>query len=131
MASELFEGIVCDNHSPSITCEFCGRVHFGVDEDDYDELSAKQDKEPNKYVGYHDANRIAWGHIDGKVFVWGCECGGADRYEKWIWNNRKLILEYLKHRTQAAVVEAEQEAEFVQECIEAKQLRRIVTGATK
>ena len=121
--------IVCCEHSPGMRCEFCGRIHFGVDDEEYDELSEKQDKEPDKYVGHHDVNGIAWGYIDAKIYVWNCPCDSAHKYEQWIWNNRKLICEYLKRRTTEALKQAEADAEMVEETINAPESsRRIIVS---
>ncbi len=95
----------------SVTCDFCGRIHFcsesygeWTDEEDdkkhFDALVKGCEEEPDGYVECDYT--IRFGVIDGKTGVEGCPCGELKKYEDWIWNHRFVILDYLgnRHRSQ-------------------------------
>ncbi len=112
MASKLFEDIFTDCGSVVKTCEFCGVTHFSADDlggYDGDELSLLEEmgkEEPGKYKS-RDCS-IGSGFIGGKQFVWQCGCNGTQKYEDFIWENRKRISEYIKRRLENKINEIEE-----------------------
>lgn len=52
----------------------------------------------NKYVEWADVDAISGGYIDGRYFVYDCDCKKVAAYEHFIWNNRHGIAAYLKER---------------------------------
>lgn len=87
--------------SPVQECA-CGRVHFSdsmhYDEGEKEELFAKQEKNPKKYIYDGASDGVSYVDMDGSTFVDGCECNGVQRYERFIWANRARIIEYLDAR---------------------------------
>lgn len=117
--SELFENCVRSAGSIVITCQLCGRTHFGTEdagtfeEGEHEALVAKAKKSPDKYVQDHSGDMISWGYIDGQQAVIGCPCNGLARYEAFIWQNRRAIIEYLKRRTQDNLKAAQGDVDLV------------------
>ena len=95
--SELFEGCVNTSASLRVTCELCGREHFGhggdYDEGELESLLEKQKSDPDKYREHDDF--VQYGYIQGKQAVIGCPCNGLYRFEKWILNHKYMIMEFL------------------------------------
>jgi hypothetical protein len=103
-ASELFMDMVCDGGTPSIDCELCGRTHFATgpqsceDEDEIARLRKLATEQPDKYCESDD-DSISFGSLAGIQVVYDCPCHKLRRYEDFIWDNRALILSYVKART--------------------------------
>ena len=105
--SELFMDAFCNNlGSPCVSCEFCGRVHFTHEDDDYVGLCAKSAAEPEKYIEDQENDSIAWGYLEGKQYVWRCPCDSGHRFERFIWAHREGIVEYIKARAKREAEEA-------------------------
>ena len=115
-ASELFERVFTSAGSPVVTCGACGVTHFcqpNLEDDEYDELCKNRDAEPKKYIE-HNWDSISCGSVDGKEYIPDCECDFGKKMECFIWNNRELILEYLKCRMQENAAKAGHELKLVQ-----------------
>jgi hypothetical protein len=91
------------------TCH-CGREYYdfenegyGWEEGELEELNKRADEEPGKVRGlpYSVGTMI----VDGSEFVMGCdECAERlTRYERFIWNHRRQIIEYLKRKCERIV----------------------------
>jgi hypothetical protein len=88
----------------STTCANCGRTYFvtspghgGYEEGELDELRAKAEAEPNKYVEVPDFGSVAtW-----QGLVVGCICDPTKRYSDWIEDNAEALVAYLKLYWQA------------------------------
>lgn len=80
----------------------CGRVHFvsapghgDYEEGELEELKAKAEKEPDKYIEEWEHDTIDEITIDGKSFVAHCKCEGWRKYSKWIDRHAEQITKYL------------------------------------
>lgn len=110
-ASELFMDTVCDAGTSSIDCQLCGRLHFAAGEqsclsrEEIERLRVLAKEHPDQCCESHE-DGIAFGYIDGRQAVWSCPCGKLRRYEEFIWNNRDLIVRYIKARTQSDLATA-------------------------
>lgn len=102
--TEEFDHAFIDGGSCWLSCE-CGRTHFSSqdrvgfsdDQAELEKLLKNAESNPDKYVDHGDES-VAMGYIDGHHLVLGCPCGELAKYEDFIWNNRRRILEYLKTR---------------------------------
>jgi hypothetical protein len=115
--TQTFWDVVCTAGSIVVDCGFCGRTHF-VSNGDYDEgelerlrVSAKH--HPDKFVERTECDYISCGQLDGITAVFGCPCDKAARYEKFIWNNRLMIADYLKRRAAKEAREASDDLEAI------------------
>lgn len=109
---DLFADTFTDGGGLVRQCDFCGRTYFATwTETDYDddeeggkselkELRALAAEPKNKYVEWADVDAISGGLLDGKFFVYGCECNAVRVYEIFIWNHRYSIADYLKKRAE-------------------------------
>lgn len=103
-ASELFMDMVCNAGAPTIDCELCGRTHFATgsqsceDPDEIEKLRALAKKNPNGYCESDD-DGISSGTLNGMQVVFDCPCHLLRKYEDFIWNERQLIVSYIKART--------------------------------
>jgi hypothetical protein len=103
--------------SPDLTCGWCGRVHLCPDWSFYQEEDGSWEKyckeeykeNPEGVVLHYDCDGISGQEFNGIMFVWGCPCNGLTRYEKFIWNERDTIRNYLKCRIEQEAEWAEQE----------------------
>jgi len=114
--SEMMEDAFRDGiGTTDATCELCGRHVFGgygtigFGPDELEGLQAKAAQDPDKYVEVQ-ANGVSLGHIDGKQFVIGCPCNRLRRFEDWIWNHRRPIMDYIKARIAELLKAAQKEA---------------------
>lgn len=122
MASEEFWNAVISAGTAIVTCEFCQREHFAGEPwpvepgeifPTYEEMCAKAEAEPDKYV-QQEGSSASWGYIDGKQAPYACPCSGADKYEEWILRHRYLILNFLSNRAYKLMRDAENEVQAVQ-----------------
>ena len=96
--------IVCE-------CGGCGRTHFAdteradFDEGELESLQKKAQENPGRVIGYCDVDMVSTADLDGITIVWECPCNRAGRYERFLWENRGWILEYLKKRISREVSE--------------------------
>jgi len=79
-----------------------------MDEEDLAQIDKDTQANPDKFME-HDWDYITWGYLDGREFVPDCPCNRTDRYESFIWEHRRQILEYLKTRLVENVRNAEAE----------------------
>lgn len=106
--SETFLDVLIGSGSCVADCGFCGRVHFDYNGDNMEPgelegLERKQKADPDKYCG-HDGT-VRFGYLSGKQFVADCPCNEATLYEKFIWNHRYLILEFLNAKATGIVAD--------------------------
>lgn len=90
----------------------CGRTHFaswdtGWETGELEDLQAKAEREPDKYIE-HSNTSVTVAHLGGKEYVYECPCEGLVPYEKFIWNHREEILDYLtgRHKRQLEVLKS-------------------------
>jgi hypothetical protein len=113
--------------SADMECGWCDRMHLCPDTDydppDYSDDSSIEDdrqrfreyceeeykKNPDGVVLHYDCDGISGKQINGINFVVDCPCNGMSRFEKFIWNERDTIREYLKRRIKQEYDWAEQE----------------------
>lgn len=113
--------------SDQLECGWCGRMHYcpdtSYDPPDYEDLDNDEDcrkrfneycieeqrKDPNGVILHYDCDSISAQEMNGIMFVYGCPCNGLTRYEKFIWNERDTIRNYLKVRIEQEAEWAEQE----------------------
>jgi len=116
--SEEFKEAIRKSGSISVACELCDRVYFSrelLDNDRgerYAELKALAETEPNKYIEVDDFT--SWGYIDGKQAVIDCECHELSKHEAYIWDNRKVIADYLGARSRRELDEKKRQAEALE-----------------
>lgn len=103
MELKRLQDIVCDEGTPVSTCS-CGRTHFGdgdcMEEGEHEGLLAKARERPEKYISHPDAQSMSIGEFAGMHIVWDCQCDALARYERFIWENRSKIIEYIKARAE-------------------------------
>jgi len=112
--SEEFERAFTSSGSIVVECN-CGRTHFCDREDAGDfevgELEGLREanrKSPDKVMGW-DCTSIGRIQVDGKEFAEGCPCHAVTRYERWIWDHRAGITEYLFARLRRILEDAKGE----------------------
>lgn len=116
--SDLFADLVCDAGTPSTYCNLCGRYHFATgpqsceDERELERLLRLADEKPNAYVA-SEYDSISCGQIAGMTAVYDCPCNGLRKYEDFIWENRELIIKYIRKRTAAEMKAAEKTADLL------------------
>ncbi len=101
-ATHTFWDAVCRAGTITVECGFCGRTHF-VSNGDYDDgelerLREQAEAAPDKFIEHTECDYISCGQLDGVTAVHGCPCDKAARYERFIWEHRSLIVDYLKRR---------------------------------
>jgi len=108
-----------------IDCELCGRVHFatwdenaGWEEGELEDLRAKAEKDPDRYIEDATCSSISYGWLNGKQVVDGCPCNRARKIEDWIWSHRDIISKYLKSRIMKMKRQAEMEERQVEGVVE-------------
>jgi len=115
---EIFMECVCHAGTIVATCDLCGRTYYNYmdagcfEEGELENLEKKSEEEPDKYIGVD--HTVGMGRIDGKQVIWDCKCEKAKRYEKWIWDHRRIIAEYLKRRTAEEFEEAKKEVKLTE-----------------
>jgi hypothetical protein len=120
-AGRLLEDMVCCAGTPVADCGLCGRVHYagGVnacyDLGELENLDEKAAKDPEKYCRHDIDDSISIGELGGMTIVWGCPCNRIEKYERFMWENRVLILEYIKAKATALQAEANKSLEMIQE----------------
>lgn len=126
--SDMFiDSIGFGTGSADMECGWCGRMHLcpGTDYDPphYDDSPSiesdresfaqycieEQKKNPDGVVLHFDCDGISGKQLNGINFVVGCPCNGLSRFEKFIWNERGTIREYLRKRINQEFEWAEQE----------------------
>lgn len=121
--SEIFlNSIRCSHGSYDMECGWCGREHLCPDVnwghgyyDMQDEKSWKEHAEarhaenPEKVVLHYEYDSVSGAIVNGINFVLICQCNGLAKYEKFIWEHRNLIRDYLKDRIDTETRLAEEE----------------------
>jgi hypothetical protein len=127
--SEMFEdSLEWGIGSADMECGWCGRLHL-CPENDYDppdyvglegdeeacresfkKYCLEEHKEnPEGVILHWDSDSVLGRSLNGINFVIGCPCNGLSRFEKFIWNERNAIRNYLKKRIDYEFQLAEQE----------------------
>jgi hypothetical protein len=125
-AMDLFWDLVTqEGVSLTIQCGWCGRTHFatGNNPGDYEDgeleaLRRKAKDDPDHYLEDAWNGGIAWGHLDGRLLVWKCPCEAGlniGRYERFIWDHRRMIAAYIKARAAAQLKQANQDSALLTE----------------
>jgi hypothetical protein len=103
--SDLFVECIVHSGSLIIDCGLCGVTHFAEDaspgdweEGELKELMAKKKLRPNDYMGW-PCHSVSWGNFLGYQIVPGCPCRKARRLEDILWGSRRIIMEYMKKRS--------------------------------
>lgn len=116
-SSEEFEKAFGDvGNSAFINCQECGRTHFNssdtgcFEEGELDELLAKEEANPDAYVGVDYTIGWAFDPINGKQFVFGCPCHYDGQLEAMLWSSRHPIAKYLTLRAAKEKKEADETA---------------------
>lgn len=105
-ASEVFKRLLHRVGHLVADCSLCGRVHFATleegvySEGELEELREKAKKDPEKYIEDPSYDTIAAGHLNNEEVVIDCPCNLLRKHEDFIWNNRELIVGYIKNRVQ-------------------------------
>ena len=115
-----FANAVMQGGSLVASCDFCGTTYFATyNESDYaddDEDSGQSQLEElrklardpkNKYVEWGDVDSISHGMLDGREYVYACDCKAAAAYEQFVWNHRYSIADFLKKRAAEETSKAE------------------------
>lgn len=93
------------------TCQ-CGRFHFAgdadnnYDENEFKDLMEKYRAEPKKYIWDYDSDSVSIVDFNGAQFVRGCPCGWERKYATFIWEERAVIVEFLKMKRKEVLKEA-------------------------
>lgn len=117
-ASDLFMDLVCNQGTPSATCQLCGRSHFASGSGSYNSDEEIQrwresaEKEPDKWCEVSE-DGLAFGHINGIQVVYDCPCHKLRKYEDFIWSHRSLIINYIRQRTANELAEAQRMADEI------------------
>ena len=111
--SAEFMDAVCNHGSATINCQLCGRYHFGGDRGQFeqgeqDRLRASALSDPEHYVN-HGLESPSWGIMDGRQVVWDCPCQEASKWERFIWDHRIVIANYLSAMAFRMMEEAREE----------------------
>lgn len=103
MEMKRLQDVVCDGGTPVADC-VCGRTHFGdgdcMEEGEHERLLKKAQENPAKYISHPGAQSMSIGQFAGQNIVWGCQCDALKKYERFIWENRSKIIEYIKARAE-------------------------------
>jgi len=135
-ASEMFWDSFTIAGSICIECA-CGRTHFSRQEDagtweegELEGLLQKEQEKPDRYIGTDD-DSVATASIQGVPICYGCPCGTAAKYERFIIDNESEIIEYLKAKSEAKRKEADATASHLASLVGSLPHRRTVLDATK
>lgn len=122
--SELFvDSIGFGVGSAWMECGWCDREHlcpetsydppdYGTDDDRTkwrEHCEEEYRNNPEGVVLHYDTDGVSGKQLNGINFVVGCPCNGLHRFEKFIWNERDTIREYLKRRINQEYEWAQQE----------------------
>ncbi len=111
MATKEFDQTFTRGGGTAMVCDFCGREHVALlspslDDDDISHLTQLAEKNPDYYVLEADYNAIEYGEIGSIMFIPGCPCKGADKYEEFIWHERERIMTYIDARSTRELTES-------------------------
>lgn len=102
--SEFIQKVFRKYGSPMILCEPCGRIHYNdeqfreLEQEEIDEIKSDMEKKPDMYL-YHDTRLgISYIHHNDQQIVLKCPCHFLTTIEEKWWEDREMILEYLKSR---------------------------------
>lgn len=99
MTSKFFERAFPGGGGCSIDCT-CGRLHF-CDNDSYGDITnllRLAEKTPDRFICHEGDDSVHFITINKRIFVPGCPCGYGEEMEKFLWENKMQISEYLKNR---------------------------------
>lgn len=120
-ASEEFEDAFrAGIGTTSAKCEVCG-VHvfasgdnsLGWEPGELEDLQKKAAANPDKYQELAMSDGISLGQVNGLQFVIDHGCEKLGRYERFLWADRRQIIEYIKKRTEARKAEQERDDELL------------------
>lgn len=101
VSTELQEIFCNDGGCLTMQCELCGRQHFAVydnegtyDPGELEDLRAKAEKDPDKYME-QNCSSLGFGYIGGRMYVYGCDCDEARRFELLLRTHASQIAEFL------------------------------------
>ena len=102
--------------SQSAQCELCGRTHFNESHRAtaaglHDAIEAQ----PQLYVAWPDEVRHAT--FNGQSVVRDCPCNKLSAFESFVWENRRLIAEYIAIVARQRLQEADEEAEVATQLV--------------
>jgi hypothetical protein len=107
--SDAFDRAVCDAGTPRATCGFCGCEHIAsegyLEEGELSRFRLMAKGDPKGCVE-HACMSLSIGELDGVVYVAGCACHRGRKYEDFIWQNRRWIIDYIRSRTEDAAKQA-------------------------
>lgn len=106
--------------SPDMECGWCGRMHLCPDSESYagdddegagwrEDCERQHREDPNGVILHYDWDCVSGQELNGMVFVIDCPCNGLSRFEKFIWNERATIRNYLEKRINQEYEWAQQE----------------------
>jgi hypothetical protein len=120
-ASEAFEDAFrAGIGTTSAKCEVCG-VHvfasgdnsMGWEPGELEALQKNAKEQPDKYQELEMSDGVSLGDINGLQFVIDHGCEKLGRYERFIWGDRKRIVEYIKKRTAEKKADQERDDELL------------------
>lgn len=88
----------------------CGRQHVALgslDEEEAKTIKERAYRSPSRYVLEETQDSISAILWDGRVYVHGCPCDSLGKMEKFLLENRELIIKYYKLHA-AALTRAQQ-----------------------
>lgn len=96
--------------SPQMQC-CCGKTHFAYhseyfSEGELEELQKLRKEKPDDYIEDFNSDAISGVQFNGKLFVRGCPCGWESRSAQVIWNEREVIVKFLKDMKNKILLEA-------------------------
>lgn len=135
--SDEFMRAVISSGSPTIMCEFCGRVHFATlesylyEEGELEDLLAKAKENPDKYIEDASSDSIPWGRLDGGQAVWGCPCNKPRKYEDFIVRHRWIIEAFLTARSRKLEEEAKLNKANARKIVDALKREEVVSAGER
>jgi hypothetical protein len=120
--SEMFINAMCEGGvgNDELECGWCGRLHLcpdneytGRDDEEHKDFKEycenEHKKNPEGVILHYGYNSVSAKELNNILFVECCPCNGLSRFEKFIWNNRNTVRNYLKVRTEQEYEWAQQE----------------------
>ena len=107
--SELFLSCFSRGGHYVADCSMCGRTHFAADAGDCIDVIWFQriaESAPNRYVEHKGCDSVTVVDINGATFVEGCPCNNARRFEAFVLNEYRAILDFLRAYKGARLADA-------------------------
>lgn len=116
--SELFRDVVTTGGGTPVQTCACGTTHYATgdhasyDEGELEKLEEEAKTNPKMIPSSNDC--VGFASFGGLTFVYECEdCPVMEIYERFIWAERRRIIEYLKRRSVAELEDAKDNEELV------------------